>query len=93
MPALPPQDFLKPITKPKRRIKAKSFSDYDSKNPISKYVINNSRGFNLLSSRGDQYKNSFFVRTVVDWNHLKEDVVNCKTVKSFQSALGLHRPN
>ena len=33
----------------------------------------------------DTYRNSFFIRTVSDWNNLTEDVVSAKSVEEFRS--------
>ena len=39
-----------------------------------------------------QYQNSFFVRTVVDWNHLKENIVKAGSASAFTSALSRSTP-
>jgi hypothetical protein len=35
----------------------------------------------------DIRKNSFFSKTIVDWNHLEDSIVCAKTVEGFNSSL------
>ena len=35
----------------------------------------------------EQYKNSFFVRTVSEWNQLEESHIRAETVNSFREAV------
>ena len=42
----------------------------------------------LPFSKTEQYKNSFFVRTVADWNKLEDTVVTADSVTAFSSAVG-----
>ena len=35
----------------------------------------------------DNYRNSFFAKTVLDWNKLCDSVVNAKTVDTFKTAV------
>jgi hypothetical protein len=49
--------------------------------------VNNSRPFELIQFKTDTRKNSFFSKTIVDWNHLEDSVVCAKTVEGFNSAL------
>ena len=43
----------------------------DSDSTIARHEIRNSCGFRIPDSKTEQYKNSFFVRTVTDWNKRK----------------------
>ena len=85
VPAIP-SDFLTPH-KPGRRIIPRDYSDYDSKSAITSHIRNNSRPFVVSRTQTDQFKNSFFVSTVCDWNNLSESVVTAKSVESFKSRL------
>ena len=40
----------------------------------------------IPDSKTEQYKNSFFVRTVADWNKLEDTVVTADSVTAFSSA-------
>ena len=87
VPAIPPENYLKPI-KNKRNIKAKYFSDCISKNVVENYETNNSRPFKILEAKNSQqYKNSFFVRTISDWNKLDNSIVNAGSVDCFKARL------
>ena len=86
VPALPPTEFLQPARQ-KRQIKAKSYTDCITTNIIEKQVIKNDRGFTIRQCKTEQLKQSFFVKTCQDWNHLENSVVHAQTVESFKTAL------
>ena len=86
IPALPAEDFIK-THKPKRQIRAKAYKDHETTNIIDKQVRNNSKAVVVPAARTDQYKNSFFIKTAIDWNHLEDNTVCAKTVEGFKSAL------
>ena len=44
VPAIPPDEFLKP-TKTRRQIKGKQYSDYIHSNILERHIINNDREF------------------------------------------------
>ena len=94
IPALPSKDFLTPFNANKRKIIPKSFPGYQTKNVVEKYAYNNTRGYIIPEARTEQYKSSFFVRTVAEWNELPEDVVRAVSVAAFSAALnrGVHGP-
>ena len=87
VPALPCYDYLTTVRANKRRVKARTFSDYNSDNIVEKQTINNYKCFNNIQRERSQYKNSFFPRTIIDWNHLDDSVVHSKTVDSFRFAV------
>ena len=35
----------------------------------------------------ENYRNSFFVKTVYDWNKLSEDIVTCDSLETFKTLL------
>ena len=43
--------------------------------------------FKHIQSHTTQYKHSFFVRTVPEWNSLPEACVNAETITAFQTQL------
>ena len=86
VPAIPPQKYMT-SRKPGRNIRAKNFSDFNTINIVSRSVCNNSRGFAVPTCKTDQYKNSFFVKTTLDWIHLSDSFVKCDSVEAFRSAL------
>jgi hypothetical protein len=90
VPALPFDEFLTKVKPGKRRIKATSFKDCVVDNPIIKQVVNNSKGIVPLTSTTELYRNSFFVRTVQDWNLLPESIVTAPSADAFASRVGTH---
>ena len=86
VPALAPEHYF--VTrKPGRGIKAKLFADYQATNVVETQSINNTKGFTVPQAHSGLYKNSFLVRTIIDWNHLDEDLISAPSVESFKSRL------
>ena len=63
-------------------------------NPTDDITFNNRPGRNsnnrqikVLSTNIDIYKNSYFPKTIKDWNNLSDSAVHCKTVTAFKTAL------
>ena len=55
---------------------------------VEKYQTQNDRHFKIPEGRHtQQYKNSFFVRTVVEWNALDNETVNAGSVDAFKARL------
>ena len=72
IPDMPPENFLMPAGKKNtRRIHPTTFKGCDSYNTIARHKICNTCGFKIPDSKTEQYKSSFFIRTVADWNKLK----------------------
>jgi hypothetical protein len=86
VPAIAPEDYLKEIRN-KRKRKAKQYEGYETSNIIDRQTVNNSRPSELIQFKTDTRKNSFFSKTIVDWNHLEDSVVCAKTAEGFNSAL------
>ena len=85
VPAINPEYFVK--SKPKRKIKPKRFDNFESANIVNNSVKNNSKALETTACNTEQYKNSFFVKSVIHWNQLEEEIVHAKTVESFKTAL------
>ena len=79
VPAIDPDTFIKP-NRPKRQIRSVKFTDCVAQNIIDRQVTNNARSFAVPVSKTNQYRNSFFVDTIVCWNKLPEDTARAKTV-------------
>ena len=93
IPAMPPKSFLMPADRNWRRIRPTTFKDCSYDNTIARQEIRNSCGLKIPDSKTEQYKNSFFVRTVADWNKLEDTVVTTDSVTAFSSAVGrAHMP-
>jgi hypothetical protein len=83
-PAIASEDYLKE-TRNKRKRKAKQYEGFETSNIIDRQTVNNSRSFELIQCKTDIRKNSFFSKTIVDWNHLEDSVVCAKTAEGFSS--------
>ena len=86
MPAMQSHDFLTPV-RGKRLIKSKQYTDCVTSNIIDKQSTNNSKCFKTVQCITEPYKNSFFPRTIIDWNHLDDNIVRAETVDSFRKAV------
>ena len=54
----------------------------------SKYTRNsNTKKINIIRSSTEVFKNSYFPKSVKDWNNLTESCVNSPSVDSFKGAL------
>ena len=83
VPAIDPDTFIKP-NRPKRQIRFVKFTDCVAQNIIDRQVTNNTRSFAVPVSKTNQYRNSFFVDTIVSWNKLPEDTSCAKIVECFK---------
>ena len=89
VPALPSHDFLTPVPGNKRKIRPRDFSNYQYKNTVEKYAYNNSKCFKIQTCKTEQFRNSFFNKTTIDWNHLTDISTQSTTVESFKGTLTL----
>ena len=79
-------DYLIPSSN-KRQVRTKQNNYFVSSNIVERQQTKKQRSFQLTNSNTNIPKRSFFPRTVIDWNHLKEEKVRAKTVDSFINAL------
>ena len=86
VPAIPANDFLIPI-KNKRKIKAKTFDSCVTHNIIKRHQNLHSNCFQLPETKSIHYKNSFFPRTIAEWNELSENVVSAPSIDVFKARL------
>ena len=87
VPAIPPEQFIN-FNKPGRQIRPnRKFHNYDSKNTIDSFIRNNSKTIKINIGKTEQYKNSFFNRTAIDWNSLDDSIVKSKTLESFKTQI------
>ena len=73
--------------RPKRTIRARQFENFIKTNIVENSECNNKKSFQTISAKSDIFKNSYFVRTVYDWNKLSDNIVNSDTVESFKANL------
>ena len=86
VPAIPCDKFLEK-QKSGRQRKTTQSSDFLTQNPVENYVRNNNKCFKIQPCNTEQLKNSFFIRTTVEWNHLSDKIVNSQSVPCFRSAI------
>ena len=86
VPAIPSPDYLVPVRN-KRRIRATKLSDFIVDNTITAHQLNNSRCFVTPRCNTEIYKNSYFPRTIAEWNQLEDSIVTVDKVEAFRSAL------
>ena len=89
VPAINPEEYLKP-QKQKRRIKPRTYENFKSVNIVEKHSVNHDRGYEIEQCHSEQLKNSFFIKTIIEWNHLEQEVVHAETVEGFKTLLN-HR--
>jgi hypothetical protein len=85
-PAISTSDFVY-NARPKRLIKSKQYSNFISQNIVENSVINNSKGLVYQRANTEPFKNSFFIKTLLDWNQLDDNTVNQSSLESFKTAL------
>ena len=86
VPAISPSDF-ESKTRSNRLIKSRQYSDFISQNIVENSVINNSKGLVYQRANTEPFKNSFFTKKLLDWNHLDDNTVNQSSLESFKTAL------
>ena len=81
--------YLIPIKNKRRNIKANPiFKDYVHDNKVEKYETTNTRPFKIPEAKNSpQYKHSFFVRTICDWDRQDNSIVNAESVDIFKTQL------
>ena len=83
-PALLPHKFLTK-QKPGRLIRARQQPDHVTTNTICDYIRNNDRAYKIPRCRTDQLRNSFFIKTAADWNHVDNTIVHATSVQCFKA--------
>ena len=86
VPAINKDHYIQP-QRQKRSIRATQYTDYEHKNIVENFSTNNSKCFKPIPAKTENFRNSFFVRTVYDWNKLDDSVINTDSVNSFRKRL------
>ena len=87
VPAMPADQFFSKKPTNKRQIKARKFDNCVSSNVVTKSATNNTRPYTVPTSSTDQYRNSYFVKTVEDWNKLENSTVSATSLEEFKNKL------
>jgi len=80
VPAIPPEYYLIP-QRPKRAVRVRTFKDHITSNILDSQVTN--KCFRVPPSKSEPYRHSFFLRTITDWNHLEDDIVDAPSSEAF----------
>ena len=86
VPAINPDHYIQP-QRQMLGTRATRFTENEHKNIVEHYSTNNSKCFKPIPTKTEIFKNSFFVRTVYDWNKLDESVINTNSLNSFRKRL------
>ena len=86
VPAINLEHYLK-AQRSKRTIRAKQFEDYIQKKIVENSICNNSQCFKTIPAGTDNFENSYFPRTVLDWTKLSESTVNADSVVTFRTII------
>ena len=86
VPAMPPEHLFT-FSKAGRKIRPKRNSSFETSNIVNRYTRNNNRSLEIKPCRTSQQRNSIFIRTAVEWNHLDDSTVNLKTTAAFKAKI------
>ena len=86
IPAMSSSDFIT-RNEGKRQIRPKKFDNCISTNIVTRQSRINSKSIKIPEAKSEQYNNSFFVRTAIDWNNLEDNIVQSKTTEDFKTAI------
>ena len=84
VPALPPENFLKK-QRPGRLIRSRTNADTITNNPAYKFARHNEKPYVVTNARCEQHRNSFFVKTTIEWNRLENNVVSAESTQRFKT--------
>ena len=80
--------ILKPQNNTGQRIRStRDKCMYLSQNPVENYTRSNDRCYCVPESHTDQYRHSYFPKTIVEWNHLDDTIIHQKSADRFKLAL------
>ena len=91
IPAIPEDKFLAKVHPSKRQVIPKKYADHHTNNIITRHARVNNNCYTVKptgTSKTDQRKNSFFVRTAIEWNNLENSTIHADTTDSFREKLG-----
>ena len=83
VPAIPPEKYLIP-QKNSRNIHPPNQPDYIVHNPVHNQSRNHDRCLEIPSYNTEQYKQTFFPRTIIAWNKLNTSIVQASFNEAFK---------
>ena len=87
LPAIPPHNFLTPLNQSRRRVKLKIHHDFQDDNILQRQASNNSKAFYIPPLNNEKRKNSFFIRTLYEWNALTDEEIETGLASAASPAL------
>ena len=72
IPSLPPDKYLAKMDKEKRKIRPTRLDQYSHQNIVQNSLNVNPNSYRRIYTKSMQRRNSFFPRTIIDWNLLNE---------------------
>ena len=85
MPAIPATDHLTREVDKRQRKENPKYKDYETTNYVTKHQRLNSNCYKTISGKTTVYRNSFFPRTIFDWNQLGD--TSQPTTDSFRKSV------
>ena len=86
VPAIDKNEYLIPLQN-KRHIRAKKFTNCVAQNIVTRHQNIHNNCFHLPTSKTIVYKNSFFPRTISEWNELPSNIVSAQSLNIFKDRL------
>ena len=86
VPAINIEHYLK-AQRPKKTIRAKQFENFVKQNIVENSICNNTQCFKPIPAKTENFKHSYFVRTVIAWNRLSDSAVNADSITSFRTEI------
>ena len=86
VPAIEPQKYFVEL-KNTRLVTGNRLPEYNYQHTVKRNIRNNSICYKVKNTNSDKFENSYFIRTVAEWNTLSEEVVRSKSVDQFSANL------
>ena len=86
LPAVQSTDHLTKLST-RRRIIPTQYKGFETSNIIRNQVNNNSKAFRYINCKTPQYRQSFFPYTIIEWNGLREEIVESSNLDIFRRRL------
>ena len=61
--------------------------DFKTTNIVQNHARKNVQCYVVETTKTPAYRNSFFPRTIINWNNLEEDTITSDTIAAFRSKL------
>ena len=83
---MPPEKFIK-HQRSKRLVRPRKDQNFTYQNTTVEILArNNTKCLVLPETSTEQFKNSFFIKTAAEWDRLKDQTVQAKSIDSFKSS-------